>query len=157
MQRPFVYLAGRIAKNDWRHSIVPNLRRYETKFYGIMDPIETDLFTYVGPFFIACDHGCYHGDHSHGSIGECGDSHLYRKDVKISCRRQIESCDLFFFHIEDDKCFGSLVELGWAEAANKRIIINLKKPQEDMWFAKEGHEYYIGNPVSNFKEIIQRR
>lgn len=78
-----IYLAGKIAKNDWRHDIVNDLRgagdvHSEIESYNLGDkcwPILRQSILgkhdYVGPYFVACDHGCYHGDSSHGvGVGE---------------------------------------------------------------------------------------
>lgn len=80
-----LYLAGKIAKNDWRHEIVADLRvAFADDFYGtcghelgavVADPayrwpvLRRAIFnhhSYTGPFFISCDHGCAHGDNLHG-------------------------------------------------------------------------------------------
>lgn len=66
-----IYLAGKVGKNDWRHSIVgPDLRgangagnwRDEQIRFG-------ERYVYTGPFFVGCDHGCSHfsGEHGVGS------------------------------------------------------------------------------------------
>ena len=56
--KPKVYAAGKIHKNDWR----PVRRGGE-----LIDTVELEKYVYVGPFFIGCDHGCFHGDNSHGA------------------------------------------------------------------------------------------
>ena len=80
-----IYLAGKIARNDWRHAIVADLRTaFNDDFYGawghelgavVADPsyrwpvLRRSIFNhhnYTGPFFISCNHGCAHGDNLHG-------------------------------------------------------------------------------------------
>lgn len=60
-----IYLAGKISKNCWRHELVPGLRNAsdntEKLEYAILD-----RHTYVGPWFKACGHGCFHLPRSHG-------------------------------------------------------------------------------------------
>ena len=50
--KPRVYLAGTMVKNDWRHYLVPGLREHD----GSDGSLELPDFTYVGPFFVSCDH-----------------------------------------------------------------------------------------------------
>ncbi len=71
-----VYLAGKIARNDWRHRIVEDgnksvhskLRNHSFEENGpyLNFTFSDKLFRYVGPFFVACDHSCYHGRTTHG-------------------------------------------------------------------------------------------
>lgn len=74
-----IYLAGKIAKNDWRHTIVNGLRKavdfFDDDGVRLNQPWYTwpplpkaifDYHTYTGPFFISCDHGCAHGPNEHG-------------------------------------------------------------------------------------------
>ena len=57
-----VYLAGKISKNDWRHQLIAGLRNHSWED----GPLTQSGFTYVGPFFISCDHGGFHGPNTHG-------------------------------------------------------------------------------------------
>jgi len=52
-----IYLAGKIAQNDWRHELFPGLRGAED-FDG---PPARWGFDYAGPYFISDDHGLQHG------------------------------------------------------------------------------------------------
>lgn len=70
---PRVYMAGKIAKGDWRHTLVgPSLRNASltldrtTETIRPIDPVTVGGFEYAGPFFLGDDHGCFHGPHSHG-------------------------------------------------------------------------------------------
>lgn len=67
-----VYFAGKIDKNDWRHDILPGLRDSGYPLGELKSPKELDReeFIYTGPFFMSCDHGCCHGENSHGILGE---------------------------------------------------------------------------------------
>jgi nucleoside 2-deoxyribosyltransferase len=61
-----VYLAGKIARNDWRHDIFPKLSRATEN-----QEISFDVFRYEGPFFIAGggynnQKGAFHGPCTHG-------------------------------------------------------------------------------------------
>lgn len=70
---PRVYMAGKVAKLDWRHGIVgPYLRNVDLRYDGQTNLVRpersyvVDGFEYAGPFFLGDDHGCFHGPHSHG-------------------------------------------------------------------------------------------
>jgi len=144
------YLAGKIQEHGWRESF------YYCGFYEQMPPNElaercenvSNKLTVTGPFFISCDHGCYHGDGSHGvgavsSIysdeewGGCMGNYFSRDDVLSICKRQIDRADIVFAYIDCEDCFGTLAEIGYAHAQGKDLLIkfaneNLRK---EMWFA----------------------
>ena len=113
-----VYLAGKIRRNEWRDII------YQTRG-AVWD---SDKFTYdgfanffvqvndgltiTGPFFISCDHGCYHGERSHGvgavddihsddEWGGCMGNYFSRDGVFSICKKQIDSVNstLIISHI----------------------------------------------------------
>src|SRR4051794_12995050 len=56
-----VYLAGKITRNCWRHSLFPLGDASEKG-----PPLYRDGFAYGGPYFISCGHGCSHGRGEHG-------------------------------------------------------------------------------------------
>jgi len=82
-----IYLAGKIAKNDWRHEVVTNLGRAlvigdQWSRWPVLEKAVFGAHDYVGPFFISDDHGCAHGAGAHGvGIGldspcvEAGEDH----------------------------------------------------------------------------------
>jgi len=115
-----VYLAGKIRTNCWRHELVPGLRAAGWKD----GPLVFRDFVYVGPFFVGCDHGCYHGPTTHG----CGrdlmapDS-LASHDVAGACRLAIKNSSLVFCYIESLDCYGTLVEIGWAQEAKIPVVV----------------------------------
>lgn len=134
-----VYLAGKIAKNDWRHDIV------RTQQYGTWalkmawpHPASSDSHErwpvlrdavfghdYVGPYFIGDDHGCGHGGGTHG-VGDLNTSCFdapSRSDVVQRCLHAIEAADLVFAWIDDLTAHGTLVEIGWAAARGKKVVI----------------------------------
>jgi len=134
---PCIYLAGKIDKNDWRHSVIPQLSRYD----DCLEHIDMDDFIYVGPFYKSCDHGCFHSDGSHGILGR---QQKYRRvaqlQVRNQCYRAVMNCDIFFLYINHREAFGSLVEIGWAQAFNKKIVViyapGIASPySNDYWFS----------------------
>lgn len=145
-----VYLAGKIEANGWRQRIVDIRNNFggdekDKIRKGLM--IKYNDNTYItGPFFLSCDHSCYHGDNSHGvGLGKDYDcygmsDHFTEKEVKAICLDQIRRSDIVFAYINDDTCYGSLFELGYAAALNKPILLlfdNCKR-RNDMWFISKG-------------------
>lgn len=125
-----IYLAGKIAKNDWRLGVVPEM--YDIEFSKLPWPtLRTFIpgMNYVGPYFAApCDHGCMHGPNTHGQGEDACQNWLvlHREEVHSRCLKAIAECDVFFawLGIDDaNTAFGTLVEIGYAKALNKIIII----------------------------------
>lgn len=137
MSAPTLYLAGKIAKNDWRHQIVPDLRGH----LWTDGPIHTEAFSYVGPFFVSCDHGCNHGPNSHGAAGgnEIGESEFSKQDVINNNMTALANADLLFAYITATDCHGTLVEIGWALANGIRIVIAFAPgiPSDDFWYGAQ--------------------
>lgn len=163
-----LYLAGKISKNDWRHSIVAGLRSLHPHFedgpsipdqWPILEKSINDTYDYTGPFFVSCDHGCYHGRDTHGINSEgCGGPptpldtrpHLYDtsntryKIVKL-CRDAILRSDFVFVWVDSMSVYGSLFEIGFAYANKKRIWWGYPPKlydRSDLWFA-ESHASQI--------------
>ena len=157
-----VYLAGKISKNDWREAFIniyrkdgyfgsdlsPMMRKFFFTHYG--QSISKDLLI-TGPFFIACDHGCFHGSGTHG-VGvnkETCDGEslggLQEKDVVDICLTQITNSDIVFAYIDDVTCYGTIAELGYARKKNKKIFIIFKstKIADELWFVKNMADQYI--------------
>ena len=108
-------------------------------------------YTYItGPFFLACDHGCYHGNGTHG-LGvnkcQCGDyePRFTEKEVIDICTEQICKSDIMIAFINDNTCYGTLIEIGLAKAAGIRIvtIFDTKERKREMWFASSISEYSV--------------
>jgi hypothetical protein len=135
-----IYLAGKIAKNDWRHDLVPRLRGH-TWADGA---IETNAFRYTGPFFVSCDHGCNHKPSSHGATAGSpfDESSITRSEVFKQNMAAIDAADLIFAYISSTDCHGTLVELGWALHAQKRVILAFAPsiPVDDFWYASHSAE-----------------
>lgn len=153
METKKVYLAGKIRSNGWRESII-HMRNEENLFGGEYPkskliemfkhgylPCITD-YVITGPFFLACDHSCYHGEGSHGvgvnkeGCGTAYGDNFTEEEVIDVCKYQIEHSDIIFAFINDDTCYGSLFELGYAKSLGKKIIVvfDTTKRQKDMWF-----------------------
>ncbi|MFC8314917.1 hypothetical protein ACFUEJ_14990 [Gordonia sp. NPDC057258] len=156
--RTRIYLAGKIDKNDWRHDVVPGLhgatyyesdRHYDLPTWPTL-PIN-DHYAYVGPYMTADDHGCAHGSSMHGNgTDSCciapDSPTAMRRIIKGRCIQAIRDCDLFFAWLGHDdalSAYGTLSEIGYAAALDKRIVIGTNCaaryctcPQDNLWFAK---------------------
>lgn len=133
-----IYLAGKIAKGDWRHDVVDGLRESSTDRNAlggdVQFPSALDTSwpgqTYVGPFFAGCDHGCAHGRGTHARAGGCTHGHSRPRTAR-DCLEQIDRADIIFAwleEIEDLDCnhssaYGTLFELGYAKALQKRVVV----------------------------------
>jgi very-short-patch-repair endonuclease len=149
-----IELAGKIAKNDWRHDIVKDLRwLYSDSDYVDSEPwpIAEDAIgpgvDYVGPYFITCDHGCAHG-RDHAFMGGCsedppihiGDTtgghgcYLFerREYAAHRCIEAINRCDVMVAVITPD-AHGTLVEVGYAHALGKEIMLVRGDATTDGW------------------------
>ena len=163
------YLAGKIRKTgDWR-----------SHFLGVDNPahilrdadgpfpfrVGSRVYTYPGPFFASCDHGCGHGPGSHGV--DAGDSAPYcagslssgldaayaaagikpedldsggsqrRPAVARLCLDALCRADALYLFIDDSTCHGSLVELGFALAKciPSRVCFKSESLADEVWFA----------------------
>jgi hypothetical protein len=140
-----IYCIGKIDKNDWRHKLFPGLR-------GACFPDADDQFVakgrfeYCGPFFIACNHGCFHGESTHGRaapVKACWDGFQHgetRRQVKDKCLKWLKKADIVFAWIDEATAYGSLTEIGWAHVLKKPIYLAFPHDARfvaDMWFACE--------------------
>ncbi|MDG6245096.1 MAG: nucleoside 2-deoxyribosyltransferase [Methanolobus sp.] len=128
------YFAGKISKNDWRDEIT-SYEVGETYYSSIQLRKDIDIGEgdkYVGPFFVACDHGCYHGANSHGAgagLEGCGviGGGLSRTMVHKMCLDGIRRCDVLYAWIDSKDCFGTISEIGYAAALGKKVWIAYEK------------------------------
>jgi len=142
-----VYLAGKIRAHDWRHGIVSKLRDAVGIKWGDPWPVLRRAIAgahdYVGPFFIGCDHSCYHGKNEHGvgaATGGCGGGGPTNK-VQVVQRglQAIQKADLVFAWKESADCCGTLFELGYAKGLGKDIAVAVSNDlgineYHDFWF-----------------------
>jgi hypothetical protein len=140
-----IYLAGKIAKNDWRHELVEGLRstiddthERESSLaqWPILHGAIKGTHDYTGPYFISCDHGCYHGPNTHGVIGggcDVMESPSRQATVDL-CRSAIRRSDLVFAWVDTLDAYGTIAEIAFARAIG--IPVQIAGPQEfgDMWF-----------------------
>ena len=124
-----IYLAGKIARNDWRHDIVYASNELDEMYYTNSSdewsaiPIPGTDLAYVGPYFEAQGHGCAHEFGHHGTTSA-------RQKTAERCRAAIRNCDVFFAWLECGTAHGTMVEIGYAYALGKNIII--ARPPRDV-------------------------
>ena len=155
MSSALVYLAGKIGHHGWREKIVQRIDDLPGEIYT-KDPSMTyiDCLYTTGPFFICCDHGCYHGTESHG-VGAYSDNdfdtdHGFYPDlccgpgvpselVPIICKNQIVSSDFVFAYIDSDTCYGTLCEIGFAVGKGIPVVTMFANEElrKSMWFVAE--------------------
>ena len=152
----FVYLAGKISINNWRKHVVRELRGHVIDVHGVynVEPAETYIETVFacGPFFISCDHGCYHGHESHGVgaydpencaedeyPGQCEGAGVPSSIVPWLCKEQINRSDFVFAYIDSATCYGTLLEIGYAIGIGKPVFVMFANNElrKDMWFIAE--------------------
>lgn len=134
--KPYLYLAGKIGKNDFRHRMVPGLRGHEWRD----GPIDAGQYLYVGPFFKSCDHGCNHNPNGHGAASgfHVGESPYNQADVIRNNNAALKQADLVFAYITSPDCYGTLIEIGSATRAGQRVVMAFAPgmPHYDFWYAK---------------------
>ncbi|MFX3637367.1 MAG: nucleoside 2-deoxyribosyltransferase [Candidatus Pristimantibacillus sp.] len=146
MGKSLVYMAGKISKNDWRHSIFKDLRDSDNGFVMKM----VDGFNYCGPYFIKCDHGCYHGENTHGrglNTNSCGSgvdeyngseaSRQNNYNVVTKCINGIRASSVVFAWIDKPDAYGTIAEIGYATAAGKPVFVAVSNEltnSKDLWF-----------------------
>lgn len=144
-----VYLAGKITSNGWREQIAPIRDDVDNDIYGVkyVQTFIKGLIT-TGPFFISCDHGCYHGDTLHG-VGAYGSEDVDKPGcvgdgipkcmVPTICTHQIDKSNFVFAFIDSTTCYGTLCEIGYAigKGIPVAVMFSNKSMRKDMWFIAE--------------------
>lgn len=143
------YLAGKIGPQGWRDAIVPDLQYQCSRLYTAKKPewpelpqaIQPGGHSYVGPYFLACDHGCFHGDTQHGvgaaNGGESAAIAYSRSEVWQRCQQALARATVIFAWIDGMDCYGTLLELGYAAALGKGIWIAGPRRYPELWLTYE--------------------
>jgi nucleoside 2-deoxyribosyltransferase len=157
-----VYLAGKIAQGEhWRSRIVGGDDDHPC--YEALDPsftldIDNALgkFTVTGPIFVsACGHGLAHRGSTHAACEDtwtCDDEEPSESDrAKVSAMQakvhavntqRIRNADFVFAFIDEDDCFGTLAEIGFAHGIGKPVYLLYggkltPKQRADFWFVEQ--------------------
>ncbi|WP_167837802.1 nucleoside 2-deoxyribosyltransferase [Nocardia altamirensis] len=182
---PHVYLAGSIYQNDWRHSLVSDLRSANATDNGLLRKwpamlVETKIggeafsWNYCGPYVASCDHGCAHGPGTHGTNRTmCHPDDYEQKTrgwVHAHCLEAIRDCDIFFAWLGNSKtpctAYGTLVEIGYAAAQGKQLVIagecvarHCTCESDELWFSRQFPDALVvgaPDPIHAFHQAIHR-
>jgi hypothetical protein len=145
-----VYLAGKISRDDWRQDLIPDIEiealdEEHHKTWPILNKAILGKHDYVGPYFIGGNHGSFHSNNSHGVGASSSKKDLREfggvsvKEVVRLCFQAIDQANMVFAWLDSPSAYGTLVEIGYAKAAGKTIVIGMPREFQyggDMWFAQ---------------------
>lgn len=149
-----IYFAGKFSGSSTKNGTVDWRSEFGVEPTHYFDDRETTL---VGHFYV----GPSQKDLSSGHSSEPGhivdfcyqedSGGLYldnnRREVFANCLSQIAQCDTLFAWIYDNTCYGTLVEIGYASALGKRILVgidnNFADKVGDMWFSMAAAETVV--------------
>jgi hypothetical protein len=154
-KKPKIYIAGKISRGNFRESIVPGLCHHQ---WGNPN-IETASYEYLGPYTVNCKHGFFSGDGSHQSVGDDGATALSKEDVIATNMGSLANADLVVAYISTTDCFGTLMEIGWAIAKGKKVLLLLSPniPTHEFWFiACQVTKVHQNVRICCLKEIVDQ-
>lgn len=158
------YLAGKITGTTWRETIVPDWSdenhsfSYHEAHHGSSDNYWSVVMDacdvlgvnlhYTGPWWkdTFC-HG-WSGDstHPHG-YGSCSEGRVElskiesrRAEVSRAVQVAIQRADLVFAWIDSPDCYGTILEIGYARAMNKVVVVAFS---EEFAATKAAHEMWL--------------
>lgn len=169
-----VYLAGKISKNGWRNELGCNASVYAGGKMGEwgVEEISPNIFC-TGPWFVSCDHGCFHGDKMHGvglpvlTENACtSEPSLSRSKVVQLCLKAIDDCDFVFCWLDEPGAYGTMFEIGYAIGKGKKVYVSgpvfSKGPPNydegdppEEWFASEACTFMRGDWEGALKENFE--
>jgi hypothetical protein len=149
-----VYLAGKVTKNGWRTNLVSGaeidaVNLPDDDEWPVLKGVIFGEHDYVGPFLYGCDHGCYHGRHGMsprsdldgdaGGVGCGGEGGFSREEIVRRCLDAVRRSDLVFCWLEAPEDYGSMIEVGFALALGKKVIVGAQDFDliESHWFATD--------------------
>jgi hypothetical protein len=157
-----LYAVGKVTAHGWRDAFDVLMPNSSWEEYLSAEPVPTHFgFNYGGPFFVACDHCCSHGNSSHATDSLCvydrpDDAPRLGRVFRRS-ERQIQQAGFAFVWAglgEEalDTAYGSLVEIGIAHALHKPILFahHPLADLRDFWFAIESASAVVSaeRPIS---------
>lgn len=159
-----IYLAGKIEKNCWRHKIVDGLRADSEppESFGnlILQKSILGRHDYCGPYFIGCDHGCGHGDSTHGcKDNACAQVSIGKRHVMQNCLSNLHNSTAMFAWIDSDDCFGTITEIGYARGIGVPVFIGCNNSDlKDLWFpvSMAWDVFHSMSPLGAFRQFIEK-
>jgi hypothetical protein len=165
LRKPIIYFAGRMKAqkwgDDWRNSI--------GEFEGLYSAVGGDQtirsdraidcgsFWYGGPFYVD-----YTGGHCCGHLAGLDrdwDSTDARRDIWDADTRMIQRANLFVAYIDDAEAYGTLVEIGYAAALQKYIVIGFSDTMKNsdyaqLWLSRmTAAKCYWGKPGDVWNQV----
>ena len=153
-----VYLAGKVSKNCWRHQMVRGLRDVHPEWhcgdedstarwgghFPLLPRAVDGRHDHVGPYFVGCDHGCYHGHRTHGllyrPVAEASDGftpaqrEAAGRRIHGLCLDAVDRCDLLYAWVDAPDCYGTVAEMAWARQRGKQVWVAGPQTYEELWF-----------------------
>jgi hypothetical protein len=118
---PYVYLAGKIAERDWRHRLFP-LDGVDKM--TLDDPgLHRDGLTYGGPLFIKYEHTPKRQGLLYVPASRAERWAAHRANVVRRCRSWLQRSDVVFCWLDAADAYGTIYELGWADAWGKPVFL----------------------------------
>lgn len=158
--KPSVYLAGKIKRYDWRHSVVPNLCRAGALGGHFPLPLDCGSYTYTGPFFASDDHGGTHGATCHGNCeGQLGEPSITRESLFHRNNAAIKAADLIVAYIDAYDCIGTVCEVSYAWTLGKKIKLIFAPAinRDEFWYLRQmGHTVRQRRSDRSLAETITR-
>jgi hypothetical protein len=173
-----VYLAGRIKEERVRFGLVDStLVDTEYLYPSLPEASFTRAgidFRFTGPFTISCDHRCSHiglasggiGTRSHGAAspfcsGETDFSFEMINAVFNRSKQGIDEAQVVFAWIDDYEAFGTIWELGYADAQDKLVVIGCPfdiPNSGELWFPLMSADWIINesSPEKAFEAFCQK-
>jgi hypothetical protein len=149
MKQIKVYAAGKITANDWRgvRNASTDPEAWLACVAGVGRPTcavpQLDrTIVYAGPFFISCDHGCYHGRDNHGVGADgrgCGSDGIDPNRVVSASLDGIDHADIVYVRLDAEGAYGTMAEIGYALAVGKPFVVDVDPAlpdavRRDYWF-----------------------
>lgn len=154
-----IYLAGKIARSDWRHELIADLEYTNARIehnghdhdpgelvgpWPILQGVLPNGDDYTGPYFIGGGHGQGHGPHQHG-VWACD---IDQRTVIEACYDAIRASDVVFAWVDDLTAYGTLVEIGIARATGRFVIFAAPEWVNDLWFAASASDRVVYAPTA---------
>lgn len=170
--KPRIYFAGKIGPDDWRNEILPSrphlrLAPCDPELFAARYSEDCGRFEYGGPFF---------ADHNHVSVDETlhGVYDKYEiesvygirsaKDARWKIwkvnKERIERADAMFAYIDSPDCYGTLIEIGMAQASGLPFAVGFskrlkKETVHEMWMTRQGTRFpYAGSAAHCWKQFL---
>lgn len=126
-----------VLKNDYRAELLGNAKLLA---YCQDEVVVKSKFEYVGPFY--CEKA------SNGIFTSTDCAEVLNAEYNL-----IQKCDVFVAVLGDDFSVGTIVELGWAVAAGKQIIL-LYQEEDSKYSIKSEYWFAIADAVKRSKNTI---